>query len=543
MFITTQAVGQFKVLHLHDSIYSPAVVSQYSYYYLDDTESLTIDGLINKDYSLIFEQKKSLNFDFYTGEVWLKINVINTSEEENWHIDVSHPPLDSIAFYQVDEQGELVAQYLTGDDFYFNQRPVVSTNFIFPVRLIKNVKYTFYAMARSDHSVLRVPFKLLPISLTSVDNNPRELLLGFYFGLLFIASIYAVVTFFLMGVRANLFYGIYVFFVAVFFMTQTGHIYQYLIPNYTQLNNSLPLNGACLSMLFIALFAMDFLELKVNAKTWYYVYVAICAMLLVNLLLQFIDYRLANMLSLYLSGIIFMILLVSSIVLWKKNVPMAGYLIPGWTLYTFGVIIHAMRNLGMIPSHFISDYSLFIATVLEVLVLTVAISINQRKIVLSSIKAKQRSKMRQLKLENERMRAQQLLMENDAINRQLLSVSMESKQQDDLLSSLKNVESEDQLRQKINKLLVKRSVQSNYWENFKTIFETVHPDFFTNIKSVYPQLSSNDLRQLAYAKMHLQVKEIAMLTGVSTQAVKMARNRLKKKIGTNNPLSDFVNHL
>ena len=61
-------------------------------------------------------------------------------------------------------------------------------------------------------------------------------------------------------------------------------------------------------------------------------------------------------------------------------------------------------------------------------------------------------------------------------------------------------------------------------------FETVHPEFFKNLKIKHPNITSNELRLCAYLLMNLNNKEIALLLYISNDAVQKAKYRLKKKL-------------
>ncbi|NKI32493.1 tetratricopeptide repeat protein [Croceivirga thetidis] len=82
----------------------------------------------------------------------------------------------------------------------------------------------------------------------------------------------------------------------------------------------------------------------------------------------------------------------------------------------------------------------------------------------------------------------------------------------------------------------------NNWENFARYFEEVHKDFNSNVKSKYPQLTSNELRLLALLKMNLSSKEIANILNISQEGIKKARYRLRKKldITSEDSLQDLV---
>jgi len=70
----------------------------------------------------------------------------------------------------------------------------------------------------------------------------------------------------------------------------------------------------------------------------------------------------------------------------------------------------------------------------------------------------------------------------------------------------------------------------NEWDNFITHFEEVNHGFLTRLKSLYPQLTANDIRFIAYIYMNLSVKEIASILNITTIACKKRKERLAAKL-------------
>lgn len=68
------------------------------------------------------------------------------------------------------------------------------------------------------------------------------------------------------------------------------------------------------------------------------------------------------------------------------------------------------------------------------------------------------------------------------------------------------------------------------WENFTQYFEAVHTDFAKQAMAKYPDISKNELRLMALMKMNLSSKEIANILNISSDGVKKARQRLRKKM-------------
>ena len=74
------------------------------------------------------------------------------------------------------------------------------------------------------------------------------------------------------------------------------------------------------------------------------------------------------------------------------------------------------------------------------------------------------------------------------------------------------------------------SEQEEDWTEFQRIFEEVHTDFFTNLKSEFPKLSSTELKLAALLKLNLSSKDISTILGISQDSLRVARYRLRKKL-------------
>lgn len=70
----------------------------------------------------------------------------------------------------------------------------------------------------------------------------------------------------------------------------------------------------------------------------------------------------------------------------------------------------------------------------------------------------------------------------------------------------------------------------NEWKDFSYYFGQVHPSFYQNLQSRFPDLSLKEKRLCAFLRLGLSSKEIAAITFVETRSVESARNRLRKKL-------------
>lgn len=92
----------------------------------------------------------------------------------------------------------------------------------------------------------------------------------------------------------------------------------------------------------------------------------------------------------------------------------------------------------------------------------------------------------------------------------------------------RETEYRQQLRQIRTKL--QQHMPDNEWKDFSYYFEQVHPSFYQNLQSRFPDLSLKEKRLCAFLRLGLSSKEIAAITFVETRSVESARNRLRKKL-------------
>lgn len=90
--------------------------------------------------------------------------------------------------------------------------------------------------------------------------------------------------------------------------------------------------------------------------------------------------------------------------------------------------------------------------------------------------------------------------------------------------------------------LKNKLVTDDDWSSFEHYFEKVHPDFFKNLKKKYSTITINELNMCALLKLNLRNKDIAQIMGIGHDSVRIAQNRLSKKLqlSTGEVLRDFV---
>ncbi len=87
-----------------------------------------------------------------------------------------------------------------------------------------------------------------------------------------------------------------------------------------------------------------------------------------------------------------------------------------------------------------------------------------------------------------------------------------------------------QVTDNLNALLQQHIMTDERWQKFKHVFNKVYPAYLAQMRQTYPKVTENDLKILALLKLDLSNASMSELLCVSVEAVRKAKQRLKKKL-------------
>ncbi|MBU2884904.1 tetratricopeptide repeat protein [Gilvimarinus agarilyticus] len=143
-------------------------------------------------------------------------------------------------------------------------------------------------------------------------------------------------------------------------------------------------------------------------------------------------------------------------------------------------------------------------------------------------------------LENKRLQETQLQMDlemkNSALSRSALHLIQKNEFLETLRTNLKKIKKsqKEDVHQKISKLT--KSIDLNFnmdedWEEFENIFQQIHTEFFDQLRAKHPTLTNSEVRLCAMIHINLHSHEIASILSISSDSLRIARYRLRKKLG------------
>ena len=158
----------------------------------------------------------------------------------------------------------------------------------------------------------------------------------------------------------------------------------------------------------------------------------------------------------------------------------------------------------------------------------------------------QRKKHRKLE-ERKKQLEKELEISQKKLSNHTLSMIQKNNVFEDIETELKGIRArctgniDPGLKKIQNEINLSRSLE-NDWNNFSSLFGELHSTFFSYFEKQHPELSDYEIRLCALIKMKLTNKEIATMLNIEHKSVKMAKYRLKKKLGIGEAvtLSDFI---
>jgi len=143
-------------------------------------------------------------------------------------------------------------------------------------------------------------------------------------------------------------------------------------------------------------------------------------------------------------------------------------------------------------------------------------------------------KRRNTELENERL-ASELDYKQKELTAKVLQLARKNEFLQGLNDRVRDIREQtegaakDEARRLSN--MIDRDVESETdWDDFLASFREVHNDFMDALNNQYQDLSKSDLKLACLMKMNMSSKEIASLLNISSEGVKKARYRLRKKL-------------
>lgn len=153
-----------------------------------------------------------------------------------------------------------------------------------------------------------------------------------------------------------------------------GILIPFLSPESPEFTFRFPIIIMCFTGIFSALFAIRFLSLKETSTFLYYLLLFAISLLVCNICVELLEFdylsRKINILIIIGTSTIIFSSAVYSLI---KGNKIALYFTIAWTFYLFGMIIFALKSVGILPHNLFTDHFMHFGTFMEVILLSFAL--------------------------------------------------------------------------------------------------------------------------------------------------------------------------
>ncbi|MEO6522680.1 MAG: tetratricopeptide repeat protein [Mucilaginibacter sp.] len=194
----------------------------------------------------------------------------------------------------------------------------------------------------------------------------------------------------------------------------------------------------------------------------------------------------------------------------------------GWEMANHQVLINQLKTdaeLGALKRNAIIMV-LFFLIVISLLIY------NQQLLKVKKDKSKLITEKKQVDEELKNAESE-LLLYTESIRKKNVVIENFRKEIDRLETKVVNRDEAEHLE----KMMQAHIMTDENWDEFKVIFSRVHAGFLLAIKKNFPGLSGTDTRILTLMKLQLSNREMANMLGITTDGIKKAKQRLRKKMG------------
>ncbi len=365
--------------------------------------------------------------------VWVKFDVKNLSDKNEFLLELAYPNIDNITFYKFKDNQFVDSLQIT--EFQgFKQRYFDHHNFYFPL----SPKYgetvnVFVKISNGGQTLL--PFEVGSLKNFVQKNTTKDIFNGVYFGIIAAMFFYNLFLFFTIKEKIYLYYIFYLLIMIGTQLTLQGYGFRFIWPESPGFAKiSVYLFGS-LSGITVVMFVREFLQTKAIIPFIDKILIGLVLLdssaIVFAMLSQYeISYKIID----FVAGAGSFFVLGVAIYLAKKGVHSAKFFLLAWSIFLVSILIYVMKNYDLLPFSIHSNIVLQVGSALEVILLSFALA--DKINILKQEKERSQIEMLEALKENERIiKRQNELLESKVKER---TVDLE-KANDDLSTAIKDL--------------------------------------------------------------------------------------------------------
>ena len=349
-------------------------------YLTDSRDALTPEALINDPGAFIpVRERSDLHLGYTQSPIWLRSELRNASGvTQRWMVQFEYPFLDHVQLHVVRDQAMQLLE--SGSAVPVAQRALPYRQAVFPLTLAPGESVTLLTRIETQGSKM-LSAKLWQPEHFYTSNDRQNFWLATYFGMLLALGLYNLMLFFGLRERVFLHYSLFVFGFTLAILTFNGTGTLIFWSGLGEHSGRLVSLGFTFASAMATLFAQSFLNTATYSPRWHRVLglfriwcwlsVVMALILPMQMALQVMD------VTGFSAALLLLACAISSSL---RRVPGARLFMLAWSLLLLGASVFALRNLGILPSNFLTLHGIQIGSALEMLLLSFALAARFNKL-------------------------------------------------------------------------------------------------------------------------------------------------------------------
>ncbi|SFP45635.1 Signal transduction histidine kinase [Pseudarcicella hirudinis] len=347
----------------------PFVIGRQIEVFEDKSALLDLKGVQAPGNDARFTQSIQINpnFGVTNSVVWSRFKLVNNTSDK-LYLEIGEPVMDSITIYKIDSSNKIS---ITKAGVYLpsNERDLHTNFYLIDLKLQPNEYATYYMRLQNSQPII-FPLRVAALPVFFEDNHPKDLLQGFYLGLMIVMAIFNFFIFWTVRSREYLYYVLYVLSFAGFFAHNKGISQEFIWGQAVWVNRFSPLFLA-FTMIFGLLFAESFLNapryIPVTRRITRGFIILIALFLFFNIIgLGAESTKFLNLTSFFA---VFYILVVA-ILIWLEGSLYALFFLIAWSTMLISAMIFILQLSNALPSDYFTRNALQVGSGLEVVLLS-----------------------------------------------------------------------------------------------------------------------------------------------------------------------------
>lgn len=343
-------------------------------FYEDTTNQLDFGDIIKPK----FQDNFKIHPDFDKSEFdiahtyWVKLSIgQNPASTKKWLMEFYDQSIDLVEIYSPDREGNY-DKTLVGDALPFGSRNFSHKNFEIILANDREGIANYYIKIQSSQKAdIRIALRSVNRFLYYALNE--YFAYGIFYGMILVIGLYNLLIYTVIREVKYLYYTFYLISVGVYAMCVDGIAFQYLWPNHPEWNQIANGVFSYSIVLWAMLFSVKFLNTKFRSPNTHLILLGILGIKSILFLAGlFWDRKLFEIR--YYDVVPFLFIFLTSIFVWSKGYKVARFFVVAYGVLFIGVVVKVLVNAAVIPHQTLVYYSLHLAFLLEMLLLTFALA-------------------------------------------------------------------------------------------------------------------------------------------------------------------------